>query len=319
MGLQKRIEDKLDTILMDMSKQRIGYSKTSDFRVSGLPMCPIRTLLFNEKGDSYGMDFYTSIGTAVHETIQKWLSLGNFQNNIFACWKVKETGEILGPCFKKDIPKEYHNYTIEYEEITITYRGLSGHVDLVIEIFPGQYMVVDFKTTDLQSKKRQFPLWQNKYPASRSSIIQISTYSTLLRKLFGLNIVAWSLVYIDRGKKIDTANDYHKVTRPWTPRKHKNMLKLINQACENDARFRKLDKLLKDSDDFNPKAVKLLKEIVINRPCVDEESYDAWMRYKFHEGWTQKEDQGVKNGKCVLKGDCLKGSKSCYNAVMKRL
>jgi len=317
-SLQKKLEDKLDTILVDMAKQRKVYTKTSDFRVSGLPICPLRTLLYNERADSYSMDFYTSIGTAVHETAQKWLSVGNFKNNIFACWKIKETGEILGPCFKDEIPEKYSNYTIEYEEITINYRVLSGHVDLVLEIFPGQYMVVDFKTTDLDGKKRRFSTWQNQYPASRSSIIQISTYSTLLRKLFKLNIVAWCLVYVDRGKVINSKDDYYKVTRPWTKMKHRNMLEHLDRACENNARLQRLNRMLEDSDEFNPKAVKVLKQLVVNRPCVDDESYNAWMDYKFFRKAGPGE-AGVFDGQCIMKKHCLSGSKACYSALKRQL
>lgn len=317
-NLQKRLEDKLDSVLVDMAQQKRKYTKVPDFRVSSLPVCPLRTFLFNDKTDSYSMDFYTSIGTAVHETAQKWLSVGNFQNEIFSCWKVKETGEILGPCFKNEIPKKYDNYTIEYEEITIQYNGLSGHVDLVLEMFPGQYMVVDFKTTDLSSKKR-LPSWQKFYPASRSSIIQISTYSTLLRKLFKLNIVGWCLVYVDRGKVITKPDDYHKVMRPWTKQKHRAMLEKLDRACENDALFRRFHRIMQKSEDFNPKAVKLLKKMVVNRPCVDEESYNGWIDYKFWKGFSKNPEQGVINGQCALKKHCLSGSKACYNAVLRQL
>jgi hypothetical protein len=319
LSFEEELNDRLDNVLIDMSTQKTTLNKTSDFRVSGLPICPIRTLLYNERSESFSMSFYTSIGTAVHETAQKWLAVGNFSDKIYSCWKAVETGEIIGPCFKKDLPKNWDNYTVEYEEITILYNGLSGHVDLVLEIMPGKFMVVDFKTTDLEGKKRRGGNWRNQYPASRSSIIQISTYSTLLREIFGLNIVAWCLVYVDRGKVIRTRNDYYKVMRPWNKTKHTHMLEMLDRACVNDKRFRKLDKLLKESTSFNEQAVKLLKKMVIERPCIDEESYNEWIDYKFYKGGGATPEAGVVKGCCELKQYCLAGSKTAYKAITRRL
>lgn len=318
-NIQKRIEDALDSMLIDMSQQKITYNKPKEFRVSGFPFCAIRNLLFTTSTDSFSMGFYTSIGTAVHETAQKWLALSGFKGKIFACWKALETGEVIGPCFKDEIPKSWDNYTVVYEEITIKYRGLSGHVDLVVEILPGYFIVVDFKTTDLSGKKRTYPNWRNYYPASRSSIMQISTYATLLRKIHNLNIVAWSLVYVDRGKVIQTKNDYHKVTVRWTPSKHKNMLRMINQACENNRTLVALNKLIAKSTGYSKAADDLLKDLVRNRPCVDDASYDAYMDYGFYSGFTKEEAEGVKKGKCVMKDHCLDSNKSCYKAVQRRL
>lgn len=316
---KKRIEDAIDSMLVDMSQQHVITDKPRDFRVSGAPHCALRMLLFSKSKASYSMDFYTSIGTAVHETAQKWLAVGGYKGRIFACWKALETGEIIGPCFKDEIPKSWDNYTVVYEEITINYRGLSGHVDLVVEILPGYFVVVDFKTTDLSGKKRQYPNWRNFYPASRSSIMQISTYATLLRKLFKLNIVAWSLVYVDRGKVISKPDDYHKVTVRWTPKKHKNMLEHINRACENNKLLVKLNKIIASSDSYSEEADRLLKKLVVNRPCVDEDSYNAYMDYAFYKGYTKEESEGVRNGCCVLKDYCLDSHKAAYKAVQRKL
>ena len=313
------LENQLDAMLVDMASQKITTNKVSDFRASSLPNCPIRSLLFTQKTDSYSMGFYTSIGTAVHETAQKWLAVGDFKGKIFSCWKALETGEVIGPCFKDEIPKSWDNYTVLYEEITIQYKGLSGHVDLVVELLPGMYVVVDFKTTGLEGKKRRGYGWQKQYPASRSSIIQISTYAALLRKIFKLNIVAWCLVYVDREKVINSPRDYHKVLRPWNSKKHKHMLELIDAACEREKPFRKLLKILNETDEFSSKAVNLLKDMVINRPCVDEESYNEWIDYKFYQGPGGKGEEGVKDGKCVMRNSCLKGNRAAYEAIKRRL
>lgn len=320
--MRDKLDHLIDSLLVDMSTQTEPSTRKSEFRISSFPYCPIRSLLYSKGGDeSFNMEFYTSIGTAVHETLQKWLTKGNFKDKIFACWKIKETGEVIGPCLYRDIPSKYNNYTILYEEITINYNGLSGHVDLVIELLPGMFVVIDFKTTNLSDKKKRFPgEWQTKYPASQSSIIQISSYSTLLRELFGLNIVAWCLIYIDRGDVISTRHNFHKVLKPWNKKKHKNFLEFIDKACDNNKRLAKLKKILdKDAEEYSPKANKLLTRIVEHRPCTDEDSYSSWMDYGFHKGYTKRESPGVKKGECELKKFCLKGNKSCMKAIASRL
>ena len=316
---RQRIEDAIDSMLLDMSQQKIVRNKPKDFRVSGMPICAIRHLLFSKSSESFSMDFHTSIGTAVHETTQKWLALGGYKGRIFACWKALETGEVIGPCFKDEIPKSWNNYTVVYEEITINYKCHSGHIDLVVELLPGHFVVIDFKTTDLSGKKRKYPNWRNYYPASRSSIMQISTYATLLRVIYKLNIVAWSLVYVDRGKVITTKDDFYKVTVRWTPRKHKNMLKHINKACENNKTLVRLNNIIANNNSYSEEAVKLLKQLVINRPCTDEESYEEYMHYAFYQGFTKEESEGVRKGCCVLKDYCLDSNKAAYRAIQRKL
>jgi hypothetical protein len=320
---EKSILDGLiDAVLLDMS-QGVDptFRRKSEFRISGFPYCPIRSLLF--KGDGFAQfrsEFYTSIGTAVHNTLQKYLRHGNFKDKIFACWKIVETGEIIGPCKFSDIPAKYHNYTIEYEEITINYNGLSGHVDLVIEILPGKYIVIDFKTTNLR-KTQSYREWQKYYPASRSSIMQISAYSTLLKTQFGLNIVAWCLVYIDRGDVINDARSFHKVLRPWNKKKHNQMLGWIDLSCKSNKLLQKLNKILESGKTkFSERANELLEKIIRNRPCQSEEDYAEFMDYKFYKGKSKfGEDSGVKNGDCVLLKSCLKGNKSCRKAINQHL
>ena len=319
MKLRGQLEQLIDAFMCDVASQKKEYIKKNDFRVSAFPFCPLRAFLFEQRTDSYSMDFYTSIGTAVHETIQKWATISDFADKIYAVWQSVETGEVYGPCKQEDLPKSWDNYTLAYEEVTISYDGLSGHVDLIIEILPGKYIVIDFKTTDIGGKRVKFrSKWQDQDPASRSSIIQISSYCSLLSKIHGLNIVAWCLIYVDRGKVIQGSRDYYKVLRPWNEKKTKNMLKHIDKACANNKRLQRLRKYMEESDDYSPKAVKTLKKMVVNRPCKDEESYDAWMDYKFFK-MKGPGGEGVTDGKCDLKKDCICGSKRAYKAVKARL
>lgn len=328
MSTRSKLEQLIDSFMLSIGSAKQPSTRQSEFRISGMPYCPIRKLLFSKPGnESFSMEFYTSIGTAVHETIQKWATVSDeARPRIYSCWKIKETGEVIGPCFYEDIPKKYANYTIEYEEITILYNGLSGHVDLVIEILPGKFIVIDFKTSNLTRNKLREPYtWRNKYPASKSSIIQISSYSSLLTQEFGLNIVGWCLIYVDRGDVISNNESYYKVLKPWNKKKTKKFMKFIDQACANNTMLTKLNKIMDKADGYSSKAETLLNKIVKNRPCVDEHTYDSFMGLGFYKGpqtaESKKQDleRGIKEGDCVLKPFCLKSSKSCLKAVHRRL
>lgn len=328
MSQRSKIEQMIDGFMLAVGEAKKPSTRQAEFRISGFPYCPIRRLLFNKpSNESFSMEFYTSIGTAIHETIQKWATESEeARGRIFSCWKIKETEEVIGPCFYKDIPKKYSNYTIEYEEITIKYRGLSGHVDLVLEILPNKFIIIDFKSTNLTRNKLRKPYtWRDKYPASKSSIIQISSYSSLLTQEFGLNIIGWCLIYVDRGDVISNKDSYHKVLKPWNKKKTRNFMKFVDQACDNNKRLTKLNSIITKSDGYSSKAEDLLNKIVKNRPCVDEHTYDSFMGLGFYKGpqtaESKKQDleRGIKEGDCVLKPFCLKSSKSCLKAVHRRL
>jgi hypothetical protein len=322
MKLRGQLEQLIDTFMLDVASQKEPSTRLPEFRVSSFPYCPLRSLLFSGGRDnSYSMEFYTSIGTAVHESLQKWALKSSFKDKIFCCWKEVKTKKVHGPCFFRDLPKEIRKKELIYEEITIKYKGLSGHVDLVLELLPDVFVIIDFKTTDLQGKRlRHRSKWQDQYPAEHSSIIQISTYSTLLRKLFGLNVKAWCLVYVDRASAIQNSRSYYKLMRPWTKKKSKSMMKHIERACDNNAKLTSLNKIIESSDEYSPKATKLLKYLVKNRPCVDEETYNDWMYYKFKKSFkTGASASTDSSGHCILRKHCQSCSKDAYKAVLSRL
>ena len=64
----------------------------------------------------------------------------------------------------------------------------------------------------------------------------------------------------------------------------------------------------KTSNEFEVEAKACIKRIIHNRPCVDEKTYDAYMKYKWY------------TGACPHKDICLKGSnKAIYNRILEEL
>lgn len=281
---QDFVDNRIDTLLVDMSKGTRPSDRAFAFRCSSLPFCPIRAFLGMDKGqESFGMDFYTGIGTAVHEVAQRWINRGNLADRVFARWKCSECSNITDPGFKPDSCPSCGcvHPAFGYEEVEITYRGLSGHVDLIYEIAPDKFVVMDFKTTNLSEAKKRAN-WQNNYPASPSSIVQIGAYCMMLRRVYGLDVVAWSLIYVDRGKAIASHKDYHKVTRPWGARKHLHMRRLVDRACANNETLNTLRSSIAAADGYSEAADQALRAVVRARPCRSDDSYRAWMAYKFH-------------------------------------
>src|SRR5690606_23285463 len=116
------------------------------------------------------------------------------------------------------------------------YKNLSGHVDLLYHVGDNKYLLIDFKTTDLSAKRNKGG-WEKGFKPSPNYFVQIRSYATLLRELFGYNIIGWSLVFVDRAKPIKEARDFHKIVRPWKKHNHELYLKLINRSCRNAKRY----------------------------------------------------------------------------------
>lgn len=273
------------------------------FRCSSLPMCPIRKIFFDKNKESFSKDFYVKVGTAIHDAIQNWMSKGSRAENIVAEWSCLECGTLRKPGFRPIKCDDCGSTKgFKYNEITIIYRNLTGHVDLLYHLGDGRYLLIDFKTTDLSGKRNKGG-WEKSFKPSPNYYVQIRSYATLLKEVFGYNIVAWSLLFIDRAKPIVNARDFHKIIKPWKQHNHDTYLKLINQSCRNAKRLHRFNELMAQSTSYNPEAVETLKEIIIRRPCKSQEDYDKWMSHAFY------------NGQCEMLKTCKTSSKAVYKRL----
>jgi hypothetical protein len=181
--------------LKDAKKDRSWYWT---FRASQLPICP-RDFLFWEwteserrpkDAESFRMDFYCDIGTAVHAVMQKWLGRANAIYGNWACQNPKcnhydevVVEDILGVQSCPHCGKE----TI-YEEYQLSHpSGLSAHPDGLLPYDDG-YILWEFKTCDFTSKKTR-PRY--------NYLLQTNVYANLLEAK-GFDIKAIVIVYISR-------------------------------------------------------------------------------------------------------------------------
>lgn len=256
--------------------------KRVELRCSSLPWCGLYSFFFEEDyKSSFASDFYTSIGTAVHESIQKWIAKDySYSRDIYANWVCQECKSEYEE-FHPKICSKCKSKNLNYKEISLSYKSLSGHVDLIRRVNDeGHCIVIDFKTTDLfKDLKNKGFNWNKDFQFSKKYLIQIRIYCALLRKLKGLDIRGWSLVFVDRASPPSSKNKPKIVYEKWTPKLNKEYMGYIDALEENWKSYKNLEKAIKEED--REEALDLIKELISNRPCYSKEDYDDWMSAKF--------------------------------------
>lgn len=140
-------------------------------RPSQLPFCPVEFFITNaEQGTVRNLDmagaFYTKVGTIVHEVMQQALcQSGKFLAN----YECKE----CGTWHKFSYKHECCGFPTVYHEISINYKGITGHIDAVYRDDKGRSWILDFKTTSVSAapKKKKDP--------GVTYVEQIETYAVL--------------------------------------------------------------------------------------------------------------------------------------------
>jgi hypothetical protein len=147
------------------------------------------------------MDFYCSVGTTMHEHLQKWLGKVAYDDvYIIGDFKCTQCGHFIEFTEYQDCPKCGHE--MQYEELSVKFgHNTVGHVDCLLCVTIGKekhYIVLDYKSSSMaailqHNKSKKFPYAYNQF--------QIETYVALLEDQFAereLKISGWVLVYISR-------------------------------------------------------------------------------------------------------------------------
>ena len=313
------MEGIVNDMMLDLQNNKLQQVKTTrQFRTSSLPFCPILEFIKDPNIEEYSKSHYTTTGTAIHETIQSWLSVSKFsQDMIYGSWKCTGCQTVklnqmrpkkLCGCSHTVSTTEFHrgwpkHWT--YVEVEYDYHGLTGHIDLVVIPRPDFAFPVDFKTTELAKKKLRWS-WKEDKVSSPNYVAQVRTYSTILDKVHGLPIKGWMLVNTERGSPIRKRSDFHPQVAKWSSKHSEKWMKVLDLSIENNKRLRKLEDAI-DSED-KQLAEKQLRRIVVNRPCHSQDDYNDYMRYKFY------------SGECPHQETCFHGSnKAIFNMIMGEL
>ena len=165
-------------------------SRIKFLRPSQMPFCPVG---FFVQHATQGMvstldmlgSFYTSVGTTVHEVVQRHLSpTGKF----LADWKCP----ICNRWRRMSTKSECCDFTMDYHEIQISHKGVVGHIDAVFKDRKGRYWILDFKTCTLSGSE-----YKHKSPGP-AYIEQVETYALMLYLQYGIKVEGVMLMFIPR-------------------------------------------------------------------------------------------------------------------------
>src|SRR5690606_28422407 len=212
---------------------RTEHGRGPEYRPSSFPICSVLVYMqflaaarngFYESNMGAGGGFFTSVGTAAHENIQRYIGESG---KIYGHWKCRnpkckrshaardlydEKGKIVRPgaltresTTNNKCPTCKH--AMEYVELEINYNGLKGHIDCIVKLEDGSYWVADYKTTTANNLK------STKLPKSEH-LMQLPTYCYVLEKKYKMKIRGFSLLYFSR----DNPYSFREHADKWTPR-----------------------------------------------------------------------------------------------------
>lgn len=218
--LYSRSGQKATTLFGDLYSAAMESSITSVgrppmYRPSSFPICPVQNyyefLWAMENGYfrqilGGGGGYFTSVGTAAHENIQRYI--GNSEK-IFGDWSCdnprcaerghKHTNTTQNKCPACGMP-------MEYLEKEINYKGLKGHIDAIIDMGDGIW-VGDYKTATKDIILRA------KLP-KKEHLMQVPAYCYVLEKKYKQKVLGFSLLYLSR----DNPYMFKEASELWTPK-----------------------------------------------------------------------------------------------------
>lgn len=235
----------------------IPHAQQQLLRVSGFPYCPLKEwygIAMQTNGrQEFGMNYYTKVGTAVHELIQAWMGEGGQLYGSWKCTKVGCTGvrnfSALRACPKCRSKMEYIEFHVK------AFKNVSGHIDGVFRTESGRWFIIDYKTSSVKAIKSNK---ETGYLPYKANVYQIEAYCALVEREYDIKIDGWILMYVARDNPMQTFLPTGGLV---SEKKKKTLLKRIERW---DSQFSAVRRIKKFSD---------LLAIVEDKPCPDMEYY----------------------------------------------
>ena len=210
--------------------------------------------------------FFTSIGTTVHEGVQDWIGktgkiLADWQCTNLDCKnskcqesecndkncinpehvsRIMQVGHICKSCGKP----------MKYNELEVAYNIITGHVDIIAKVGKGKYWAGDFKTAGLKKIEEITS-------PSVGYLYQISSYAWILKNVYGINIVGFSIFYITR----DSPGTYKEFKYDFDEEAEAKAKKLIDREIK---KYKSAEKALKTKD---------VMHAIDTKPCKSKDHY----------------------------------------------
>lgn len=264
------------------NKFKDDKGRRPEYRPSSFPLCSILTFMRLTKGASLGYfeqersaagDYFTSMGTTAHESIQFHMG---FSGKVFGDWKCLNKTCVKGrkamdlfDAKGEQVQKgklTRKNTTnnccpkcaqpMEYVEKEINYKGLKGHIDCIIEMDNGYYWVSDYKTCTKNKMD------SGKLP-DKKHLKQLPSYCWVLKKKYKLKIAGFSLIYLSR----DNPFNYYEYSEKWTSKWEEKCAEMIK------GERRKFKAGVSSFVSQNP------KKAIENKPCKTLAYYEKEIAY----------------------------------------
>lgn len=274
--IKENATDKDFTILLhqlmdDAEEELVDHPVKPDrfffMRPSGFPYCGLRKLLTAPKQLTEGAvtelagAYFTSVGTAAHETFQSHIGRNKF---IVGDWHCNECKKLT----------RFHTFRVckcggkpEYRELEVKYKNtVVGHLDGLVKVKIGDkttYIVIDYKTATT-SKITKGRTDETVFPYAYN-VQQIKRYVVLLELCYDIKVHGWALIYLNRDVPLGERN--RKIVYVTVPPEEKKELKReMDRWVETHRLVLKAHKL------------KHFKEIEARKLCASAKDYRTnWM------------------------------------------
>ncbi|QJT70965.1 hypothetical protein GR7B_00167 [Vibrio phage vB_VcorM_GR7B] len=285
----------------------IAETRVTELHPSSFPFCSTYYALdylmhgdvFEREQECLMGNYYTGIGTVVHEVIQNAIGeahmldpkkpldhylIGDYKCN--KCGHVHKFSSYPKKC-KKCKQKKWRFF---YDELAVWWgKKTVGHSD-GLYYFGGKYWVIDYKTTS------SFAVMQHtnsggKYFPYDHNVRQIKSYCAMLEENYNVKIGGWILVYVPRdnyNRPVAVGDDISK--------KEKSRLKTMLDGY--DLNFRRVRSFPEQTS--KAAIMKLAKKIIKDKPCQCMKTYEKNMKDPYFDC------PYAENGTCFNKQKLLK-------------
>jgi PD-(D/E)XK nuclease superfamily len=311
------ITDFINNFMENLGETKVETELRQNFRASQMPYCGLANELASHKNSKfifgYDMAHYVGVGTAIHTILQSWSSMNpKTSKYMWGNWKCTSCGQLQNNCYVPSVCKckslkssDTSNFIgfdkfWNYEEIKIEHKYLSGHIDLILKRPKKYFIVIDFKSTSMATKKLRGKTHE---PSSKTYIAQIRTYASILNLYYGMDIVGWAIVNVDRDKPLQKGS-YAPIVSGWNRNKSLKWEKWINISQLNYEKY--VDYKVAIENNSKKEANSSLNQLILSRPCNNLKDYEQYMEYGFYT-------------KCPNLEYCCKSSKSVKNMFLSSL
>lgn len=226
-------------------------------RPSGFPYCPLVHLHKDATKDlkttTLNSSFYLSVGTAVHETLQRFLGLTGYVWGNYGCPKCKKFHVSTDPFCPYCAAKGKGKIECQYHELEHEYGNIVAHIDGLVDLGPLGLWVIDYKTI-AKMKLVHPPTAEHMTLPYMKNQHQCAAYVPVIEQLMQRPIAGFALIYVSR----DTPDSRRVYAVPMPKRKKKLAIGRLNQySQEADVAH----SYIKRRDPI------ILKQLIDNRCC----------------------------------------------------